>query len=262
MAGRAPARYRMGPDGEMRRTWNGKLPEEFSKQDTLFFLADTDMALHGKVSADTLAAIHAAGYDYQGGAIVPLPGKENAMSKDNDVLLTPEQIAAEERRWLFDAPIAELAEVKGVTIDEAVKLRTDAILQEAVLPVEVTVRPIEPQGKVLGFASVNFGGVVVDDFKIVDGKNGLFLGAPSKPDPTSRTGYRSTVRITDRGLQERLNTAAADSYHMAVEKLLAKAEAVRPAPIREQMEKAAQEAEKANAKRPEPAKGKEARDDR
>ena len=45
------------------------------------------------------------------------------MSKD--VILTPEQIAAEERRWLFDAPIAELAEVKGVTVDEAVKLRTD-----------------------------------------------------------------------------------------------------------------------------------------
>lgn len=118
------------------------------------------------------------------------------MSKD--VILTPEQIAAEERRWLFDAPIAELAEVKGVTVDEAVKLRTDAILQEAAVPIEVTVRPIEPQGKLIGFASVNYGGVVIDDFKVVDGKNGIFLGAPSKPDPTSRTGYRSTVRINDR----------------------------------------------------------------
>ena len=115
------------------------------------------------------------------------------MSKD--VILTPEQIAAEERRWLFDAPIAELAEVKGVTVDEAVKLRTDAILQEAAVPIEVTVRPIEPQGKLIGFASVNYGGVVIDDFKVVDGKNGIFLGAPSKPDPTSRTGYRSTVRV-------------------------------------------------------------------
>lgn len=89
------------------------------------------------------------------------------MSKD--VILTPEQIAAEERRWLFDAPIAELAEVKGVTVDEAVKLRTDAILQEAAVPIEVTVRPIEPQGKLIGFASVNYGGVVIDDFKVVDG---------------------------------------------------------------------------------------------
>lgn len=152
------------------------------------------------------------------------------MSKD--VILTPEQIAAEERRWLFDAPIAELAEVKGVTVDEAVKLRTDAILQEAAVPIEVTVRPIEPQGKLIGFASVNYGGVVIDDFKVVDGKNGIFLGAPSKPDPTSRTGYRSTVRINDRATQERLNAAGAQAYHSAVEKLIARAEAVRPTRLR------------------------------
>lgn len=173
------------------------------------------------------------------------------MSKD--VILTPEQIAAEERRWLFDAPIAELAEVKGVTVDEAVKLRTDAILQEAAVPIEVTVRPIEPQGKLIGFASVNYGGVVIDDFKVVDGKNGIFLGAPSKPDPTSRTGYRSTVRI---------NAAGAQAYHSAVEKLIARAEAVRPTPIKEQMAQAAREAGKENAARTAPAKKKEARDDR
>ena len=181
---------------------------------------------------------------------------------DKDVILTPEQIAAEERRWLFDAPIAELAEVKGVTVDEAVKLRTDAILQEAAVPIEVTVRPIEPQGKLIGFASVNYGGVVIDDFKVVDGKNGIFLGAPSKPDPTSRTGYRSTARVMDRHLQERLDAAAAQGYTQAVEKLIARAEALRPAPIKEQMAKAAKEAGKENAARPTPAKGKEARDDR
>ena len=72
----------------------------------------------------------------------------------------------------------------------------------------------------------------------------------------------SSVRITDRALQERLNTAAADSYHRAVEKLLARAEAIRPTPIKEQMANAAKEADKANAQRPAPAKGKEARDDR
>lgn len=176
--------------------------------------------------------------------------------------MTPEQIAAEEKRWIFEAPIAEMAEVMNLSIDEAVKLRVEKNLEEATLPINITVRPIEPQGKVLGFASVNFGGVVVDDFKIVDGKNGIFLGAPSKPDPTSRTGYRSTVRITDRALQERLNVAATDSYHMAVEKLVAKAEAIRPTPIKEQMEKAAKEADKANHTRSTPAKGKEARDDR
>lgn len=56
--------------------------------------------------------------------------------------------------------------------------------------------------------------------------------------------------------------AAAQGYTLAVEKLLARAEAVRPASIREQMAQAAQEAGKENAARPAPAKGKEARNDR
>ena len=256
-----PRRYKLGPEGEMRRTWGGKLPEEFGQRDMLAFMVDTDLRLSGKVSKETLAAINAAGYDYEGGAVMPRPGKEDEdLSKD--IILTPEQIAAEERRWLFEAPIAELAEVKGVTIDEAVKMRTDAVLQEAAIPIEVSVRPIEPQGKLIGFASVNFGGVVVDDFKVVNGQNGIFLGAPSKPDPTSRTGYRSTVRITDRATQERLNAAGVEAYHTAVEKLIARAEAVRPAPIREQMDKAGKEAAQKNAARSAPAKGKEGRDAR
>ena len=165
------------------------------------------------------------------------------------------------RRLLFEAPIAELAENQGISIDEAVRLRVEQAVAEATMP-QVTVRPIEPQGKLIGFASVNIGGVVVDDFKVVDGKNGVFLGAPSKPDPTSRTGYRTTARVTNRDLQAQLDRAAAQGYNQAVEKLLARAEAVRPASIREQMAQAAKEAGKENAARPAPTKGKEARDDR
>ena len=167
----------------------------------------------------------------------------------------------EMRRLIFEAPIAELAEHQGISIDEAVALRVEQNLAAAT-PIEVSVRPIEPQGKLIGFASVNFGGVVVDDFKVVNGQNGVFLGAPSKPDPTSRSGYRATVRIFDRTTQERLNAAGVQAYNAAVEKLLARAEAVRPAPIREQMDKAAKEAEKSRAARPAPAKGKEGRDAR
>ena len=63
-------------------------------------------------------------------------------------------------------------------IPEKWRLIWHAVLQEAVVPITVSVRPIEPQGKLIGFASVNFGGVVIDDFKVVDGKNGIFLGAP------------------------------------------------------------------------------------
>ena len=225
-----PRRY--GADGT--RLWNGKTPEEFTEADAYRCMVETEAVLQRKELMDDPA----------------------------HVLLTPEQIAAEERRWLFDAPIAELAEVKGVSIDEAVKMRTDAILQEAVVPITVSVRPIEPQGKLIGFASVNFGGVVIDDFKVVDGKNGIFLGAPSKPDPASRTGYRATVRIPDRATQERINAAGVKAYHAAVEQLVARAQAVRPAPIKEQMAEAAKQAGKENAARPAPAKAKEARNDR
>ena len=172
-----------------------------------------------------------------------------------------EAAVREMNRLLFEAPIAELAESQSISIDEAVRLRVEQAVAEATTP-QVTVRPIEPQGKLIGFASVNIGGVVVDDFKVVDGKNGVFLGAPSKPDPTSRTGYRTTARVTNRDLQAQLDRAAAQGYNQAVEKLLARAEAVRPASIREQMAQAAKEAGKENAARPAPTKGKEARDDR
>ena len=164
-----------------------------------------------------------------------------------------EAAMAEMRRLIFDAPIQELADVQ---------LRVEKNLEAAEVPIEVTVRPIEPQGKLIGFASVNIGGIVIDDFKVVNGKNGIFLGEPSKPDPTTRTGYRSTARVTNRALQERLSAAAADGYNVAVEKLIARAEALRPKPIREQMANATKEAAKENAARPAPAKGKEARDDR
>ena len=38
-----------------------------------------DLLLFQKVSEETLAAIHAAGYDYQGGAVIPRPGKEGVL---------------------------------------------------------------------------------------------------------------------------------------------------------------------------------------
>ena len=94
-----------------------------------------------------------------------------------------EAALAEMRRLIFDAPIQELADSQWISIDDAVKLRVEKSLEAAPLPIEVSVRPIEPMGKLLGYASVNIGGVVVDDFKVVDGKNGIFLSAPSKEAP-------------------------------------------------------------------------------
>ncbi len=56
----APRRYGVAPDGSVQRLWNGKLVEDFTEADTLRFMADTDIQLHGKVSADILAAIKKA----------------------------------------------------------------------------------------------------------------------------------------------------------------------------------------------------------
>ena len=173
-AGAAPP-YKPGADGELHRTWNGKLPEEFTRR-ILFLLWPIRIYSYTGRCRLTLAAIHAAGYDYQGGAVVPMPGKENRnMSKD--VILTPEQIAAEEKRWLFEVPIAELAEVKGVSIDEAVQMRIDANLQNAAPKLEVSARPITPMGNLLGFASVKINDCfVVEDFKILQTAKGLYVG--------------------------------------------------------------------------------------
>lgn len=81
-----PRRYRMDGDGEMRRTWNGRLPEEFTERDTLLFMADTDLKLSGSVSAQTLTAIQKCGYHYENGALTPLqPQQERRTSTmEND----------------------------------------------------------------------------------------------------------------------------------------------------------------------------------
>ena len=209
------------------------------------------------------------------------------MPKNQAAPITQDAAIQEMNRLLFEAPIAELAESQGISIDEAVKLRVEKSIEAAPLPIEVTVRPIEPMGSLRGYASVNIGGIVVDDFKVVDGKNGMFLSPPSKESNRTRSGYRATTRVTSRALQERLDALTVDAYNAAVEQLVAraealrpapirlyvkvprvpqvlvaKAEALRPAPIREQLAQAAQAADKANAERPAPDKGKETRDDR
>ena len=68
---KTPRRYRQGPDGRVQRSWNGKLPEEFNEQDTLAFMAETDLKLNGTLSKDTLEAIEQAGYNYQNGTVQP-----------------------------------------------------------------------------------------------------------------------------------------------------------------------------------------------
>ena len=56
-----------------------------------------------------------------------------------------EAAIAEMRRLIFEAPIQELADAQGISIDEAVQLRVEKNLEAAEVPIEVSVRPIEPR---------------------------------------------------------------------------------------------------------------------
>lgn len=85
---RMPARYRMDETGQVRRTWNGKLPEEFNENDMLLFAIDTDLLVNGRVSAETRNAIREAGYRYEGGNLLPLEKtkKEDIMENQKNTL--------------------------------------------------------------------------------------------------------------------------------------------------------------------------------
>ena len=107
------------------------------------FMVETDLQLSGNVSADTLALLHAEGYCYQDGNLVPA-GKEDLMEKGTS-----------------GTPAAAPAPLK----------------------LDVSVRVIEPVKNLMGFASVKFNDCfVVENLKIVQGSKGLFVGMPSQPD--------------------------------------------------------------------------------
>jgi DNA-binding cell septation regulator SpoVG len=129
-----------------------------------------------------------------------------------------------------------------------------------VLPMklDITVRPVEPKGNLVGFASLKINDCfVIDDFKILQGDKGLFVGMPSKPDKSSKTGYRDTARPITKEFRAELTEAVTAAYHVAVEKLQARAAAI-PATekqsIPKQLAEGAKQAAKDNAARPAPAK--------
>lgn len=81
----APRRYGQNAQGQPERLWNGKTAEQLSEQDTLLFMADTDLCLFGKLSAGTLSAIRQSGYSYENGALSPLEKEEQKV--ENNVKL-------------------------------------------------------------------------------------------------------------------------------------------------------------------------------
>ena len=126
------------------------------------------------------------------------------------------------------------------------------------MKLDISVRPIEPKGNLLGFASLKINdSFVVDDFRILQGDKGLFVGMPSKPDKSSKTGYRDTARPVTKEFRAELTEAVTAAYHEAVEKLQARAAAIPAAEkqsIQKQLANGEKQAAKDNAARPAPIK--------
>lgn len=73
--------------------------------------------------------------------------------------------------------------------------------QAADMKLDVDVRLIEPRGNLMGFANVTVNDCLrIDDFKVLQGEKGLFVGMPSKE---SRAGTARRPTMTPCGPLQR-----------------------------------------------------------
>ena len=130
---------------------------------------------------------------------------------------------AEYNFYLIEAPIADFAEFAGIELDEAVNRRIEAARQTVNLSqVNVDVRLLnQPQGKMIGLATVEYHGFRMDGFKVFNGEKGLFLGEPTTRDGRTNN-FVKTIRVAGDELRDTLNKKAYEGYTVAVEKLYAR----------------------------------------
>lgn len=210
-----PRRYKLGADGQAHPAYYGKLPEEFTKEDTLRFLADTDIQLSGAVSADTLAVLRAEGYEYRNRGLSPLSGKEAVMQEQTN-----------------NTPAAK----------------------QAPMDLDVSVKLIDPVKNLIGFASVKFNDCfVVENFKILQGEKGLYVGMPSQPDRNG--GFRDTAKPVTADFRKQLNGAILDAYTAELDRMQARLNAVRGGQEQRPSIKDQLQAGKQGAEQTPPAKG-------
>ncbi|MFD1401399.1 septation protein SpoVG family protein [Robinsoniella peoriensis] len=137
--------------------------------------------------------------------------------------------------------------------------------EQAALPLKlgVTARLIEPKGNLVGFASLKLNDCfVIDDFKILQNDKGIFVGMPSKPDKTSKTGYRDTARPITKEFRAELTEAVTAAYHAEFEKLQTRAAAIaspEKQSIPKQLAEGAKQAAQENAARSATAKASKAK---
>jgi DNA-binding cell septation regulator SpoVG len=171
------------------------------------------------------------------------------------------QEVADQTEFIMTAPIADVAKNFNVSVDEAVQMRVEAAQRTAALSeIAVNVRLLNnPQGKLIGLASVEYHGFHMDNFKVFNGENGLFLGEPTMRDGHSNN-FVKTIRVTGEELRTALNQKALEGYNAAVEKLVARAAEARSMEVKPSMQKqfadGAKQAEAHNAALPQKGGGK------
>lgn len=137
-------------------------------------------------------------------------------------------------------------------------------MSDETMKLDVNVRLIEPKGNLMGFANVTVNDSLrIDDFKVLQGENGLFVGMPSKgQNKDGKIAYYDTVRPVTKEFRAELNEAVVAAYHAEVEKLQTRAAAVSKPSIMEQLSEGKKQAAKENAARPAPAKSGKAKAER
>ena len=133
-----------------------------------------------------------------------------------------------------------MAEEQNTTVLDAEALKVDVRLLG------------EPQGKLIGLATVEYHGFLMDNFKVFNGENGLFLGEPTIRNGRSNS-FVKTIHIKGDALREALNQKTLEGYNAAVEKLIARAAAakdmeIKPS-VKEQLAEGKQQAAQENAAR-------------
>jgi stage V sporulation protein G len=123
--------------------------------------------------------------------------------------------------------------------------------------VSAKVYPIKnPMGNVLANAAVNIDGIMaIRNIRVMNGQNGLFIGLPREKDGAGQ--FKDVAYPIISGLRAKINDAVMDEFIVQIEKNT-------PARISDQLDKAGQEAAKANAARsaPDVAKAAPAHDGR
>lgn len=179
----------------------------------------------------------------------------------------PEDFSPEDMRRFMSDTETLLRGKEKLTMNEDKKAAPQETEQVAPpLKLDVSVRPIDPIKNLIGFANVKINDCfVVEDFKILQSEKGLFVGMPSKPDKSSRTGYRDTAKPITKEFRAELTEAVVSAYHAEVEKLQARAAAI-AAPEKESIPKQLAEgkkrAAKENAARPAPEKSDKGKNER